>query len=72
MNDDYSELLKNVKETSRKRATLEVNEKYMLSFDVDLLSFKEVLEILDDVKSNVPKEFKGKRVLVGLKGGFWF
>jgi hypothetical protein len=71
LSNDYSELLKNVKEGSRKRSTLEINERYILWLDVDLLSFKEVLETLDDVRANVPKEYKGKKVLVGTKGSFW-
>jgi putative transposon-encoded protein len=71
LNNDYTELLKNVKEASRKRSTIEVNKIYILWLDIDLLSFKEVDEILADVRANVPKEYKGKKVLVGTKGTWW-
>jgi putative transposon-encoded protein len=71
LNNDYTELLKNVKEASRKRSTIEVNKRYILWLDIDLLSFKEVDEILADVRANVPKEYKGKKVLVGTKGTWW-
>ena len=70
MNKDYTELLKNLKKDNRERSTVEVNGRYILWLDVDLLSYAEVLRILDDVRANVPKEYKGKKVLVGTKGSW--
>lgn len=65
------ELLKNLKEKSRQRSTLESNGKYMLWLDFDNLSIKEAMEILDDVRANVPKKYKEKQVRVYTKGSFW-
>jgi hypothetical protein len=70
MNNDYAELLKNAKEDTRKRSTLEVNDKYLLRVNLDSPSIAETLKILDDLKANVPKQFRGKQVKVYAIGGF--
>ncbi|MFB3888719.1 MAG: hypothetical protein ACE14S_04445 [Candidatus Bathyarchaeia archaeon] len=70
MNDDFSELLKNVQEETRKHSTLEMNEKYLLKIDIDVTTYAEALKILNDVKANVPKTFKGKQVRVYMGIGF--
>jgi len=59
-----------LKEENRKRSTLEENEQYQLWLDVDGLNVKEVIEILKDVRTNIPKEHKGKKVRVYFRGSF--
>lgn len=46
----------------------EMNGQFKLILDFDGLKFTEAIEILDDVRGNVPKLYKGKPVRVYIVG----
>lgn len=68
MKDEYMELLKSLRDKSRKHIMCEMNGQFKLILDFDGLKFTEAIEILDDVRGNVPKLYKGKPVRVYIVG----
>ena len=69
MTNDIEELTKNLKQENRKCVSaLEQGQRYLLRFNVDGLKLEEVEKALKDIRKNVPKKHKEKRVYIQLDG----